>query len=127
MLLSISFSGRRLITEGSCFAKSTTSRLTGRVICAGRALAGVGQSDFAMAAGVAPDALRCIEAGGSAWVQPPDVVAALNRGLEHFGVIVIDEADGFGAGVRLKFTRQDVRQMARLENEGGMVGSDDAP
>jgi hypothetical protein len=27
----------------------------------------------------------------------------------------------------LKFTRQDVRQIARLEDEGGVVGSDDAP
>jgi hypothetical protein len=32
-----------------------------------------------------------------------------------------------GAGVRLKFTRQDVKQIARLEGEGGVVGSDDAP
>jgi len=42
-------------------------------------------------------------------------------------VIVIEESDGMGAGVRLKFTRQDVRQIARLEGEGGIVGSDDAP
>lgn len=52
---------------------------------------------------------------------------ALLRGVEHFGVIVIDEADGMGAGVRLKFLRQDVRQIARLEDEGGIIGSDDAP
>jgi hypothetical protein len=29
--------------------------------------------------------------------------------------------------MHLKFTRTDVRQIARLENEGGVVGSDDAP
>jgi len=29
--------------------------------------------------------------------------------------------------VRLKFTRQDVRQIGRLESERGIVGSDDAP
>jgi hypothetical protein len=29
--------------------------------------------------------------------------------------------------VRLKFTRKDVRQIMRLEGEGGIVGSDDAP
>jgi hypothetical protein len=39
----------------------------------------------------------------------------------------VEETDGMGAGVRLKFTRTDVRQIARLENEGGVVGSDDAP
>ena len=47
--------------------------------------------------------------------------------MDHFGVIIIEELDGMGAGVRLKFTRQDVSQIARLEGEGGIVGSDDAP
>jgi hypothetical protein len=32
-----------------------------------------------------------------------------------------------GAGVRLKFACQDVRQIGRLESEGGIIGSDDAP
>lgn len=50
---------------------------------------------------------------------------AVRRGLDHFGVIVIDLSDGLGAGVRLKFTGQDARQIARLEGEGGIVGSDD--
>lgn len=35
------------------------------------------------------------------------------------GVIVIGESDGMGAGVRLKFTRQDVKQIGRLESEAG--------
>lgn len=102
-------------------------RLTGRVISAARALAGVGQGDFALASGLSEETLAGIEAGGSAWVRSPEVAAALFRGLEHFGVLVVDEADGLGAGVRLKFTRQDVRQVGRLENEGGIVGADDAP
>ena len=51
----------------------------------------------------------------------------MNRALDRFGVIVIEESDGMGAGVRLKFTRRDVSQIARLENEGGIIGSDDAP
>jgi hypothetical protein len=41
--------------------------------------------------------------------------------------MIVEEADGLGAGVRLKFTRSDVRQIARLEGEGGIVKSDDAP
>lgn len=31
-----------------------------------------------------------------------------------------------GAGIRLKFTRQDVKQILRLEGEGGIAGSDGA-
>ena len=50
----------------------------------------------------------------------------MSRGLQHYGVVIIEESGGMGAGVRLKFTRQDVRQISRLEGEGGIVGSDDA-
>jgi hypothetical protein len=45
--------------------------------------------------------------------------------LETFGAVVVPEGDGMGAGVRLKFTQQDVKQIDRLENEGGIVRSDD--
>ncbi|MFA5489919.1 MAG: hypothetical protein WC284_11980 [Candidimonas sp.] len=102
-------------------------RVTGRLIAAARALAGVSQENFAAAAKISTDALRRIESGGSAWIEQSSDITALMRGLDHFGVILIDEAKGMGAGVRLKFTRSDVRQIARLEDEGGMVGSDDAP
>lgn len=49
------------------------------------------------------------------------------RAFETFGIVVIGESDGMGAGVRLKFTRQDVKQIGRLEAEGGIVSSDDVP
>jgi hypothetical protein len=68
-----------------------------------------------------------LEAGGSAWVNSDAEVEAVARGMNHFGVMIVEETDGMGAGVRLKFTRTDVRQIARLESEGGVVGSDDAP
>jgi hypothetical protein len=102
-------------------------RISGRVVAAARALAGVGRADFAAVAGLSADALRRIEAGGGAWLRSDREIEAVRRGLDHFGVVVIDEADGLGAGVRLKFTRQDVKQIACLEGEGGIVGSDDAP
>lgn len=102
-------------------------RITGRLIAAARALTGIGQSDFAAAAGLSAEALRRIEESGGAYVQSDGEAAALLRAVDHFGVIVIEEVDGMGAGVRLKFLRQDVRQIARLEGEGGIVGSDDAP
>jgi transcriptional regulator with XRE-family HTH domain len=104
-----------------------SNRISGRLIAAARALTGISQADFAEAAGLSRDAIGGMEAGGSALLQVDQDIEAVNRALEHFGVIIIDETDGMGAGVRLKFTRQDVRQIIRLEGEGGIVGSDDAP
>ena len=104
-----------------------TIPISGRLIAAARALSGVGQADFAAAAGLRVESLRFMEGSGSAWVQSGEDLEAVHRALAHFGVVVIEESDGMGAGVRLKFTRDDVRQITRLESEGGIVGSDDAP
>ena len=101
--------------------------ITGRLIAAARALVGVSTSDMAAACCLPLVDMIRLEGSGSAWVQADREVAAVRRGLDHFGVLIIDESDGMGAGVRLKFTRADVRQIARLEGEGGPIGSDDAP
>ena len=103
------------------------TQISGRLIAAARALTGISQAEFAAAAGLPVEALHLMEAGGSAWLRSERDVEAVSRALDCFGVIVIEESDGMGGGVRLKFTRQDVRQIARLEGEGGIVGSDDAP
>lgn len=103
------------------------TQISGRLIIAARGLAGISQADFAAAAGLPVKTVKFMEAGGSAFVQSERDVQAVKRGLVHFGIVVIDESDGMGAGVRLKFTRQDVRQIGRLEGEGGVVGSDNAP
>lgn len=102
-------------------------QMTGRVVAAARALAGISQEDFAATAGLPIEALHRIEASGSAWLSSERDAEAVSGGLAHFGVVVIGESDGMGAGVRLKFTRQDVKQIGRLEGEGGIVRSDDAP
>lgn len=102
-------------------------RISGRQIAAARAMAGVGRAHFATAAGLPVERLRRLEAGGSALVDAPAEVAALKRALDHFGVVIVAEGRGMGAGVRLKFTRSDARQIARMEGEGGNIGSDDAP
>jgi hypothetical protein len=68
-----------------------------------------------------------MEASGSAWLQPGGDLEAVSRALEAFGAVFIPESDGIGAGVRLKFMRQDVRQIGRLEGEGGIVADDDVP
>jgi hypothetical protein len=106
---------------------STNTKMTGRLIAAARALTSISQSDFAAAAGLPVETLRLMEASGSARLDSEQDVEAVNRALDHFGVIIVEESDGMGAGVRLKFTRQDVSQIARLEGEGGIVRSDDAP
>lgn len=106
---------------------SFKTKITGRLVAAARALAGVSREDFARAAGVPADTMALMEANGSAWLHSEDDAEAVRRALENFGVVVIDEGDGMGAGVRLKFTRQDVKQILRLEGEGGIVRSDDAP
>lgn len=102
-------------------------RVSGRVIAAARALAGVSQADFAAACGLTADTLCRLEAGGSAFLASDVEVAAVMRGMDHYGVLIVEETADLGAGVRLKFTRSDVRQIARLENEGGRIASDDAP
>lgn len=106
---------------------SNRVQISGRVIAAARGLTGISQAEFAAAAGLPVEAIRRLEGGGSAWVRSDRDIEAVGRGLKHFGVIVIEEADGMGAGVRLKFARQDTQQIIRLEGEGGIVGSDDAP
>jgi DNA-binding XRE family transcriptional regulator len=105
---------------------NSTGRVTGRLIAAGRALTGVSQSELATAAGISLQALHLLEANDAAWI-PDNESRALCLALETFGAFILPEADGMGAGVRLKFTRQDVKQIGRLENEAGNARSDDVP
>jgi hypothetical protein len=101
--------------------------MTGRLIAAGRALAGVSREDFAGAAEISAETMGLLEAKGSAWLDSEGEAEAVSRAFEKFGIVVAEEDGNMGAGVRLKFTRQDVKQINRLEGEGGMVRSDDAP
>ncbi len=102
-------------------------KITGRIVAAGRALVGVGREDFARVAGMPVERIAFLEASGSAWLPTQDDIEAVSRALEHFGAVVIAEDGNMGAGVRLKFTRQDVKQILRLEGEGGIARSDDSP
>lgn len=106
---------------------NTELEVTGRLIAAARALTGISAKDLASASGVAIETLREMEASGSARLRPGLDLDAVKRALERFGAIFIPESDGVGAGVRLKFLRQDVRQIGRLETEGGIVADDDVP
>jgi hypothetical protein len=101
-------------------------QLTIHLLAAGRALDGISLADLATASGTPLETVQFLEANGAAWIQGAHA-AGLLAALETFGVVIIREGDGMGAGVRLKFTRQDTRQIGRLENEGGMTRPDDVP
>jgi transcriptional regulator with XRE-family HTH domain len=101
--------------------------ITGRLIAAARALTGVSQARVAEASGLSVQTLMEMESSGSAPPQSADDANSVQRALESFGAMFIPEADGIGAGVRLKFLRQDVKQIGRLEGEGGLVKEDDVP
>ncbi|WEK49798.1 MAG: XRE family transcriptional regulator [Candidatus Kaistia colombiensis] len=105
---------------------SEQTRLTGRMVAAARALAGISLEDLATAAGLGLERTRLAEDSGSAPLASPDE-AAIGDALERFGILMLPEEDGLGAGVRLKFTRLDVKQITRMEGEGGPAGDDDVP
>lgn len=105
---------------------ASDGRITGRLIAAARVLTGVSQAVLADPARIPLERLKLVESSGSDWLSEGNS-EILRRALEAFGAVIIPEGDGIGAGVRLKFTRQDVRQIGRLEGEGGVVRSDDVP
>ena len=111
--------------KGKGTAMNAETGVSGRLIAAARALTGISAKDLATTSGVSIETLRQMEASGSAWLQPGADLDAVKRALETFGAIFIPESEGIGAGVRLKFLRQDVRQIGRLETEGGIVADDD--
>ena len=105
----------------------TKGKLTGRLVAAGRVLAGVSAKDFARVSGLSVAEITMLENSGSAELHTSEEAGALFHTLEHFGIVIVDEDHDMGAGVRLKFTRGDTSQLTRLEGEGGIVASDDAP
>jgi transcriptional regulator with XRE-family HTH domain len=102
-------------------------QMTGRLLAAGRVLAGISQEDFAAIIGMPVETVCSIEANGSAWIHSSEDAERISRALDEIGILTFGEAGGMGAGVKLKFTRQDVKQVMRLENEGGNAALDSAP
>ncbi len=106
---------------------SHSFQITGRLVAAARALTGISREDLARASGLSVPQLAQIEASGGAPLQSAADMEAVSRALENFGAVFIPEGAGFGAGVRLKFLRQDARQIGRWEGEGGVARDDDVP
>jgi transcriptional regulator with XRE-family HTH domain len=103
------------------------TEISGHQIAAARSLAGVSRAELAAAAGISMALLKKFEASGSVIFPGEEKVTVVRKALEGFGVIFLFEENGIGAGVRLKFTRLDTKQIGRLENEGGFVLEDDVP
>jgi len=96
--------------------------LTGSLCRAARALVQWPRERLADECGVTKKAVREFE---TANVDPgAEVRAKIQHALEQGGAVFIGE-DSMGAGVRLRHTRKDVKQLQRLEGEGGPVGEDD--
>jgi transcriptional regulator with XRE-family HTH domain len=103
------------------------SGISGRQIAAARALTDISQKELADRAKIPLAELLRLEAYGAAWLPNDATTEAIRNALDSFGAILVPEGHGLGAGVRLKFSRQDVRQISRLENEGGPAADDDVP
>ncbi len=97
--------------------------ITGPQVRAARSLIEWPRDKVARLSGVDLEALTAFERGK---INPGETArAALQTTLEQGGAVFIDEDGGEGVGVRLKWSRKDVRQINRLESEGGPVGDDD--
>lgn len=90
---------------------------------AARALVEWSRDELSRRAKVDAALLKAFEEGARS--LDSGVTLSVQNALEEGGAHFIEEdADG-GAGVRLKFTRKDVRAIRRWEGEGGPVGDDD--
>jgi hypothetical protein len=89
---------------------------------AARALLEWTEAELANAAGVGLDVIRHLEAR---YRRPSlEQHRLIRKALDDGGVVLIGD-NGGGVGVRLKFSRKEVRAINRWEHEGGTVGEDD--
>ena len=61
-------------------------QMTGRLIAAGRTLAGISQEDFASFVGLPVETLCQMEAKGSAWIDSQEDAERISQGLDQIGV-----------------------------------------
>lgn len=98
--------------------------ITGPQCRAARALVEWTRETLARNAGVDVAAIEAFERKLD--VPTGDDRRKLEQALVAGGAVFIAE-NGGGVGVRLKFSRTDVRRIATLESEGGTVAMDDVP
>lgn len=98
--------------------------ITGPQCRAARALVEWTRDTLATNSGVDASVIEAFERK----LESPEAAAIdrLMQALEAGGAVFIAE-NGGGLGVRLKFTRADVRRISAFEGEGGAVAMDDVP
>jgi len=96
--------------------------ITGAQIAAARALVGLTAGKLATLCGLSKPELQAIEDGDTGSADRP---AAVVRVLEDLGAVFLDERDGLGVGVRLKFGRGPTGALKVWEAEGGVAADDD--
>jgi hypothetical protein len=104
--------------------KETEPMITGPQCRAARALVEWTRDALARSAGVDCGVIEEFER--QITVPGSDDRRKLRSALENAGAVFIAE-NGGGVGVRLKFNRSEVKRIAVLESEGGIVGTDDVP
>lgn len=98
--------------------------ITGPQCRAGRALVEISRAKLALRSGIEESVIEEFERMIS---EPaPEAIASLENAMQDLGAVFIEE-NGGGIGVRLKFTGSEVKRIARLESEGGIVASDRVP
>lgn len=105
-------------------ADNNYSSVTGRQIGAARVLAGLDLNALAASADVPVDQIRRIEESDDPPTASRAMIVALCETLERLGIQFLPDGRA-GVGVRLKFNRQQTRQIAGWENEGGAAAEDD--
>lgn len=99
-------------------------QLTGQLARSARALVAVSSKHVSALARLPREQLRDFEKG-NAGLQP-DELASLKLALEGLGAVFLSEGeDGFGHGVRLKFSVSRVEKIETWEGEGGCAAEDD--
>ena len=108
----------------STLAVPAPTALTAAQCRAGRALVEWSQAQLSQSAAIDVQTIADFERR----VRAADETTRrrLRAALETAGVVFISE-NGGGAGARLKFSRAEVWEVNRWEDEGGVAGEDDVP
>lgn len=97
--------------------------ITGSQCRAARALVRWSREQIAQRSGIDAELIARFETGrGEA---DETMRSKLRAVLEDAGASFIADGDGGGLGVRLKFSRKEVRAINKWEGEGGPSGDDD--
>ena len=106
----------------SSIAVPPSTALTAAQCRAGRALIEWSQAQLSQSAGIDAQTIADFEKRFRA--ADETTRRRLRATLEAAGVMFISE-NGGGAGARLKFSREEVWEVNRWEDEGGVTGEDD--